>query len=540
MKTNTIFTAVLLACGTFGASAQNWSNAKEIASNGASKHNAVKIDQSGNTFAAGGFQNTIGFAPLSFTSTGNNNHAYLVKYDPSGSVVEALECVGSDCEIASMDISGQYVYVAGYYSGSTMSIGSSTLPAASGYDCFAAKVRTSDLSVVWVYAYGAAGDQVITSIATSGGMLGVTGIFYSALQIGSYSLTDATGNGDMFVAGLDTSGTPVFAHARGGNNRESGYSIVADSNGNWYVQGQFESSSLICNSATLSNYGTQNIFVMKFSPTGTEIWATSAGSTNYDYARGIAVSGSTVCILGMYNQGNIVFGQYGIADLGGCSYCVASYDIATGTNTGALSLAIGPGVSPTSGGIAGAQNGDMYLTGSFSGIQQIGPASYTAVGASDGFVARYVPSANTIVSACQTGGAGDESPTTVCAGASGTVTIIGSYAGTSTTFGSIALTNADAFADGFLATASLPLAILEQDWHAGVVLTQNFFSGSITVTLPENAECDIRLYDMAGREVKCVRAEGYAEIFCGDLAPGMYSVMVLGTTVRYTEKVIKQ
>ncbi|MCU0660076.1 MAG: T9SS type A sorting domain-containing protein [Candidatus Pacebacteria bacterium] len=543
MKTTTsilsvVLFVVLFIASTITGSAQNWSNVQGIAASGPSKHAGIKIDQSGNTYVAGSFQSTVDFTAFSFTATGGDNHAYLVKYDPSGTAMHGLEFVSIECEITGIDISSQYLYIVGYYVG-TLSIASHVLPTTVGYESFVAKVHASDLSVVWVNSYGSVNDQIITSIASHGSMLGVTGIFYSTLQIGPYFFSDATNNGDMFIAGIDTAGTVVFAQARGSSLREAGTSITVDASGNWYVQGQFESDSLVCATASLVNRGTQNFFIVKFSQTGTEVWAVSGGSVGYDYSRGIAVSGNHLSIVGVFDQGNIVFGQYGIQDIGMYSYCVATYNLITGTNTGAVAVVVGSGVSPSDGSISVGQNGDMYLTGTFSGSQLIGETTYTAFGLRDGFIARYAPWSNTVVSACQTGGAGDESPTAICAGMNGEAKIIGSYAGGSTTFGSTTLTNADAFADGFLATVSLPLAIPEEN-SLNVLITQNLFSGTVVVTLPENAQYQISMSDMFGRELKSIAIFGSTEINCENLTPGVYLVSVSSIQARYCKKVMIQ
>ena len=65
--------------------------------------------------------------------------------------------------------------------------------------------------------------------------------------------------------------------------------IAVDSSGNYYVGGWFQ-SSMALGSHTLSSAGAIDVFVAKFTPTGSVSWAKSyGGSSGHEYMGAVAV-----------------------------------------------------------------------------------------------------------------------------------------------------------------------------------------------------------------------------------------------------------
>lgn len=535
MKVTNTFLA--LACALilpFAASAQNWQMLEGIESNGSSTHNSIKTDAGGNLYVAGGFQNTIGFSPITLSTSDYNG--YLVKYNQAGVPDWTLQCLGPESEIMGVDLVGSNVFIVGYYRDS-MTIGTTTLYSAGGYDGFAARLDFATGALTWAYSYGGAGDDFVTSLACFAGTFAMTGMFYGTTQFGTFPLVSA-GDGDMFICLLNTSGTVTFADRRGGTLREAGIRMDHDASGLWYVAGQFESPTVSFATGTLTSQGNNDVFVVKFNGVGTEQWAASGGSPNYDYANGICVEGNTVCLMGTYGTGNIVFSPYGIPDQGVTNTSsIINFDTQTGSVSGLATVCFGSDVF--SGDIV-AVNGAIYATGYFSGNCQIGSTPCVSAGLRDIFIVRYIPQMQSVVLACTGGGSGDEMPRAMCADQNGLVSITGDYQGVSTTFGSNSITNTDATADGYVARASITVGINDVASSGSITMYPNPFADRLTVQQPDGTESDVVLYDATGREAKRVRAIGSTEIMCDDLAAGVYMVMVIGEEEVHSEKMIKQ
>src|SRR5438034_11536727 len=84
---------------------------------------------------------------------------------------------------------------------------------------------------------------------------------------------------------------PNWAWAKSGGSISNDYSnaTCTDANGNVYVTGTFQGSTITFGSYTLHNVatGSLDIFIVKYDANGNVLWAKSGGGTGYDYAYGI-------------------------------------------------------------------------------------------------------------------------------------------------------------------------------------------------------------------------------------------------------------
>jgi hypothetical protein len=213
-----------------------------------------------------------------------------------------------------------------------------------------------------------------------------------------------------------------------GTGTDTGNAIAVDNNGNVYVIGVYNSSSLRINSflsgggainvssfGTLSNSGTNDVFVVKYNTNGQALWATSIGGTNGDSGNAIAVDNNgNVYVTGNYfsspltinsfssvTGGVINLSSYGtLANSGSSDTFIVKYN----TNGQALwATSIGGFGSDTGSGIAVDNNGNVYVIGvynssitinSFSAVTGgvINVSSYgtlTGTGFNDVFVVKY-------------------------------------------------------------------------------------------------------------------------------------------------------
>ena len=239
--------------------------ATSISGTGTEYGQAIATDSGGNVYVTGIYTNNFTIESTTLTNAGFSD-TFVAKYDTSGTFQWATSIGGTRTEhgrgIATD--SGGNVYVTGYYSGSSITIGSTILTNAGSNDAFVAKYDTSG-TFQWAESISGMGDGGGSAIATdSGGNVYVTGYYNGSITIGSTTLTSA-GSYDAFVAEYDTSGTVLWATSIGGTSSDSGRGIATDSNGNMYVTGEY-GGTLTIGSTTLTSAGSYDAYVVKYSP----------------------------------------------------------------------------------------------------------------------------------------------------------------------------------------------------------------------------------------------------------------------------------
>lgn len=223
----------------------------------------------------------------------------------------------------------------------------------------------------------------------------VAGLIGGPATFGNIQLT-APSYPRIFVAKYDPSGACLWAKQFGGNDTDvygnKGEAIDIDGAGNCYVTGTFHgsavSSIVVGGTVTLTGTGHRQIFVAKFSPSGSALWArqpVGTLTTNH-YAKSITVDflGNSH-ITGYLGSTGVNFGGTVLAEPGAF---VAKYDTSgnvmwakkVGNIGGADGAAIdvGPG-------------GDTYVTGYFQGTETFAASvvtTLTSFGMRDVFLAK--------------------------------------------------------------------------------------------------------------------------------------------------------
>ncbi len=272
---------------------------------------SVAVDVNGNIYITGSFSSpSITFGSFTLTNFGGSD-VFVVKYNSSGSAIWAKNYGGTSNEWGygiATDINGN-VYITGAYTSSSASFGSSTLTNVGGSDVFLVKCDTNG-NVLWadnaggsIYSDGATSVSVDTS-----GNAYITGYYLSSpILFGSISLTNTGGTDNFFVTKYNTSGSVVWAKSAGVNDGGQGNSIKADAIGNTYITGTMGSSTMTFGSITLSNPG---VFIVKYNSSGNVIWAKCAGGLSLN-AKGNSISidpqGNSY-ITGYFDGTTIVFG----------------------------------------------------------------------------------------------------------------------------------------------------------------------------------------------------------------------------------------
>ena len=117
----------------------------------------------------------------------------------------------------------------------------------------------------------------------------VTGYFSGSATFGTTTLTSSSEYySDIFVAKLDNNSNWLWVKQAGGTNWDYGYGIAVNANGNSYVTGYFYGSAIF-GTTTLTSSGDKDIFVAKMDSSGNWLWAKQAGGTSNDIGIGIDV-----------------------------------------------------------------------------------------------------------------------------------------------------------------------------------------------------------------------------------------------------------
>ena len=119
---------------------------------------------------------------------------------------------------------------------------------------------------------------------------------FPVYNAGTFYQGALNGDEDVFILKFDNDGNRLWATYYGGDKKEGGFSITHDASGNIFVTGYTESTDFPkLNAGTFyqsTMAGIQDAFILKFSNTGTRLWATYYGGNLYDAGNSIASDAS--------------------------------------------------------------------------------------------------------------------------------------------------------------------------------------------------------------------------------------------------------
>jgi hypothetical protein len=272
------------------------------------------------------------------------------------------EITNSSCT----DVSGN-VYVTGGFSSTTITFGTITLTNAdsSGYssDIFVVKYSPNG-NILWAISFGSTLFESGIGITTdTNGNVYVTGSFGSAkINFGATTLTNI-GSSDAFIVKFTSNGTLVWANSAGGIYADNGVGVSTDAIGNLYVVGKLGSPTITFGTTTLTNSGFTDIFIVKYSPDGAALWAKSEGGSSWDYSRSVSTDlNGSFYVTGEFESPVITFGTDTLSNLGGKDFYIAKYS----ADGNILWAKLAGGASDDYGLCLRTDvNGNVYVTGAF-------------------------------------------------------------------------------------------------------------------------------------------------------------------------------
>lgn len=299
---------------------------------GDSYGNSVTVDSLGNVYICGKTFGYLGGPSI-------NGDAFLIKFDPMGSVLWSQRIGTAETDGAydvAIDDTGN-IYVSGYTAGSINGPNSGFFDAIltkfdpSGGQLWSRQVGTTEYDTSYALAVDGTGNAYISG-STLGDMAGAS-----------------AGKADIFLTKFDSSGNDLWSRQIGTAGNDEGLSLAVDGVGNIYVSGGTDRD------LAGPNLGGADAFLLKYDPSGDEMWSRQFGSTEVDLARSLAVD-----IDGYAYISGTTWGDLGGPNLGRTDAFLVKWD----THGNELwSQQLGTGNADASHAVTIDNVGNVYLSG---------------------------------------------------------------------------------------------------------------------------------------------------------------------------------
>ena len=460
----------------------------------------VAITTDGTVLAAGSFDGTATFESPQLTAPGTGTGLFVARVSPVNyryleHLPEGLSYarVGGSTTSAD-DLRG----VAAFPDGSSiatgtfrdsMVIGSTTLVSSpANFDIFVLRYG-ADGALSWALSFGSTGnDDGYGVAALPDGSALVTGFFGGTVNFGAFSLT-ASGASDMFLMKINASGTVLWASRAGGPSIDRGASVSAWPDGSCLVAGAIGGTTATTfGTFSLTGNGSTDVFVAKFDPTGTVLWASRAGGTGADHANAVSVFGDGSAVIAGTIGGASCFGPnlsctFNLSVNGGASTDAFLARVAA-DGTFAWGQSMGSTTVDDGWGVAAHRDGSSVISGAFTGtIVFDGTHSLVSAGSNDIFVAKYSPTGSVDWAVRHGSASGSEVGYAAAALPDGTTYVAGAFAST-IAFGGTSLVSAggvESFLAKFAGTDGAAL------WAKRSGGTSNDQASSVAVTVEGGA-----------------------------------------------------
>lgn len=254
---------------------------------------STTVDPDGNTYLVGGTNSTSSIAQLGFQNTiGGLLDAYIVKFDKLGNRQWGTYFGGLKDDYAlsvTTDISKNVIICGDTYSTNAISFsGFQSFFGGGTTDGFVLKLNSLGKRS-WSTYYGGNGNEGITSCVTDAS----GNIFFAGETSSTNAASIAAGTGyrfknngkqDMFLVKFSSTGSRVWGTFYGGEDIDYSASCALDESGNVFLAGSTYSATLIATSGShQKDYaGNGDGVIIKFTSSCSRIWATYFGGSDYE------------------------------------------------------------------------------------------------------------------------------------------------------------------------------------------------------------------------------------------------------------------
>ncbi|MGZ6034409.1 MAG: SBBP repeat-containing protein, partial [Myxococcaceae bacterium] len=261
---------------------------RQIGSAAYDEARAVRVDAQRNVFVVGYTNGGLDGNTLTGTSD-----LFAVKYQPSGARLwtRQLGAAGTYTYGLASAVDGTgNLYVAGECAGAldgNTSNGSSDIILVK-YDPAGTKL--------WTHQYGTAADDHVGGVAIDA----AGNVYVSGWSQGSFGGVQTAGAEDIVLLKLDADGNVQWVRETGSTKTDEPTSVAVDGEGNVLVAGY--TTGVLDGPG---NAGTFDLFVAKFDPAGTYLWARQLGTPGIDVATAVAADASGNVYVTGYTYGSL-------------------------------------------------------------------------------------------------------------------------------------------------------------------------------------------------------------------------------------------
>jgi hypothetical protein len=245
----------------------------------------------------------------------------------------------------------------------------------------AGSARAQTPALIWAKSFGGTGLQSAYAMALRGTTLWVSGTTSGTLDLGGANYAPPL---NAYLAGFSTDGTYQWSHAF---NVGGGVitSLGVDTANNVYITGQFD-GTVDFGGGPLTSLGGYDMFLAKFNSAGLHQWSKRFGDAGLnDAGLALAIDFANNVVVGGRFSGTTDFGGGPLTTAGQTDAFIAKFNSA---GTHQWSKKFGDASSQEVNGLASV-NGDVYITGTYSGAINLGGSAFTSVGSSDIFLAKF-------------------------------------------------------------------------------------------------------------------------------------------------------
>ncbi len=462
---------VLLISNNLYSQTCSW--AKNAIGNSNDEGHSVCIDSIGNIYITGTFtSDSINFGSTTLYNNINNGTGdiFLVKYDSTGMVIWARGIGGSGDDMGlhiCIDRRGN-IYITGYFSSGTITIGNTTLVNNGNRDMLVARYDTLGNPIWAKSAGGIYSDQGLGICTDNTGNVYVSGLFASpSISFDTVTLVNNYTNlnsqqTDVFLVKYNENGNVKWAKRYGFSYYDEGSSVVCDNMDNVYLAGDFGSDSISFDSFTIYNYhaGYSDVFLAKLDSNGITQWVQHIGGVGDEIVPELSCDlTNNIFISGYFSAHSISIGIYNISNSGGQDMFLAKYS-PTGTALWATSANKAAGSGSAFNAVDNL--GNVYVSSCFYGSTvTFGSYLFTNFAGSNGSCDIYIVKYNnsgTVLWATQAGGANQDLGLAITTDLNGNIYITGVFNSNPANFDS-RMINTSGYKDVFLAKYGIcPLA----------------------------------------------------------------------------------
>ncbi len=365
---------------------QEWSNV--IDGNNENNVISVAMDINGNIYSAGYTKSSIieNEPPYNVTKYGNVD-AFISKRDGSGNLLWTRRFGGTSDDLVNAMVLDtiRAVYIVGSTQSMAigMEIGTNNLGASDG---FIAKYDAGG-RIVWSKRIGGAGNTTITSIALYETFVYVTGYTTSTQLNGEMTVTPGSFT-DGFIAKYSDIGDQLWIIRLRGSGNDKINGNVGDTYGNIYVCGSTDSLVLGNESNALQNsLGGMDGFIAKYDSDGQLLWLRRFGgisvdniiAIHIDLYNNIYVGGST---------GSPLIGNETTPTIAGISNLFIAKYSSTGSLQWITRYLSSSSITNLTSIACGIDN-SVFISGTTNAFTLEGETGNRLIGRSDGFIAKF-------------------------------------------------------------------------------------------------------------------------------------------------------